>query len=263
MSGSARVRRVLAWALLAGAGCGIAPVEPDPDRATPLALLAVIEAGDTAHFVELLGFSRRLVSAGARMEVRRGGAVHTRDGALVDDLCLRLGGGAWVGTHACLRIGMDVFAGDDVEVVAWVPGLDTVRGRATVPEPFAVRVAPEGGTASSGSWRVSWTPSAGAAAYLVEVRDWTTCTSTSPCEAVVAMRTTELSVLLPPLPTGGLHPLNVTVSALDPNLDAFATTGVPGEVFTQLPLSSVRGGLGVVGSRTRGTPAYVKLGGGP
>jgi hypothetical protein len=158
---------------------------------------------------------------------------------------------------------MDVFAGEDVEVVAWVPGRDTVRGQTTVPEAFAVSVAPEGVAATSGSWRVSWTPSAGASAYLVEVRDWTTCASTPPCDVVAAIRTTELSVLLPRLPLGGQHPLNVTVSALDPNLDAFATTGVPGEVFTQLPLSSVRGGLGVVGSRTRGTPAYVRLGGGP
>jgi hypothetical protein len=53
--------------------------------------------------------------------------------------------------------------------------------------------------------------------------------------------------------------LFATVSALDPNLDLFTTSGVAGEAFGKLPISSVAGGFGVVGARTPGKPQRVYL----
>lgn len=258
-----------AWALLLGAftvapGCGFAPAEPEPEDVTPLVLLAVVEAGDSVHWAWLRGFGRPLLGAGSRMVVAHAGTVQASESRTATGPCgAPRGGHGDVGTHVCHEYALGVQPGDDVGIEAWAPGLDTVRGRARVPGAFEVTSVAGGSSTPSAGWRVSWTPSAWAASYLVEVRDGATCYPELPCAVLQAIRTTEHSVVLSPVAAAEDARLSVTVSALDPNLDAFATTGVPGGTFSKLPLSSVEGGIGVVGSLTRGTPRYLYLGGEP
>jgi len=148
-----------------------------------------------------------------------------------------------------------------VRIEAWVPGSDTIRGRTIIPGAFEFEIA-SSATSVPGEWRVSWTPSAGAASYLVEAFDSTTCHPEYPCEVLQAARSMERSAVLPPV-QGEHARIDIRVSALDPNLDAFVTTGVPGQTFSKLPISSVQGGIGVVGSLTRGTPRHATPAEGP
>lgn len=253
-------RAALLGAVTAAPGCGIAPAEPEAESAAPLALVAVVQAGDSVHRAALLGFGRPLLGAGSRMVVRRGGVVEAGDSRTVDSSCFQLGGGerasgGRVGTFVCLEYPLGAQPSDEVRIEAWAPGFDTIRGRTNVPGAFDFQVV-SAGTSGPGEWRVSWTPSAGASSYLVEAFDSTTCYPDYPCEVLRAMRTTERSVVLPPVEGVENARIAIRVSALDPNLDAFVTTGVPGQTFSKLPISSVQGGIGVVGSLTRGTPRH-------
>jgi hypothetical protein len=132
-----------------------------------------------------------------------------------------------------------------------------VRGEFQVPGEFEIREM-ETSRSPPGAFdlRMSWSPSAGAHRYLVSVRPaiQPLCGSTYGCEEKWSVDTTDTSIVTSvpvSVTTHGSGPWYVDVHAVERRLFEYLTTGHPGEIFTVLPVSSVTGGTGAIGSWMR------------
>ena len=254
----ARARAALLAVLALGA-CDARPLEPDPGSLGVLGVLSIVTAGDTLHLAAIRGLGNSLDGVVATLSVRGPAGARVASGAKPTQpwiFCLP-GDGPIVGASACRAFRSAIWPGDTVSMAVGIPGVTTVTGEAVVPGPFSVRLAGPSADVGPTQVRVEWTASSSARSYVVTLHDDAACPPIEACPAVVVRRVEGRSVVID---TSGFHPRGrgfFSVRALDPNLDLYATTGVAGGTFSTLPISSVRGGLGVVGAVTPGEPHRV------
>lgn len=245
-------------AVLACSACDIAPIEPDAPTLGALALITLVTPGDSLQLADIRGFGQPLEGLIATMSVRGRGGPRIVTGETPPQIlsnCAILEQGAFVGAWACRLFRVPISPGDTVTVSAYTPSSDTVSGSTVVPGSFRVQATRAGPTGI----QVAWDESPNAFSYLVAVYDDPACSETYPCAAMLVRRVLGRQTILDTGNIRGRNGAYVTVYALDRNLDVYATTGVAGGSFSTLPISSVHGGLGMVGARVRGEPSRVYL----
>lgn len=244
-------------------GCDPASTALEATGPGALAVIAVFSASDSVPMVEVRGFDVPVVGARSSLEVRRANQTLDVEGRRLDrepGWCAQFPMESAVGSVVCHVYSVELRPGDSVHFEVSVDRAEAARGMTRLPGAFAVTSGQVSPGPDGSALDIAWTASEGAASYTVAVYDDALCDPDIACPVlgVAHVSGTEALVRFSP-PSNDNARLFATVTALDPNLAAFVTSGVPGGTFAKLPISSVEGGLGVVGSQTPGDPRRLYL----
>lgn len=244
-------RGVLLAALAAAIGCG-APAAPD-----------IPELGDGS--LQLFG----VLTADSSLQVVY---VHQTDGHPIEqlegsldevtatgDVPLAAARAVGRGTEFVLLFDALIRPGRRYRVTVRSPGRPVAMASTTVPGDFSIdSVATSGDPPGTGGFAASWSASANAFRYIVNVRAEPDCLSNAPvCEdigvpwagvtSVARIDTVMPGSMAPPDRTRAIE---VAVYAVNRELYDYFTTGVGG-TFTVQPKQNVAGGYGVIGAWVR------------
>ncbi len=248
------IRRSASVLLLTlGVGCGAeSPLEPGGG----IAILAVVDPSSEVLLVEIRGLGLATAEAEVVLERYRDGVKTVAFGTLRapgEFFCGPYGGGAFVGSLSCFAIQHPVAPGDSVALSVSTHSL-FASGSTTVPGSMrvsAVRSGPD-------SMTVAWTRSAGAGGYVVSLRR-EGCLDGDDCRTPLTSIVRDTVAVVGSPPQAAPETLILDVTAFDPHLVEFVESGAPGGLLAVLPISSIRGGWGVVGSTVTASTSLAEV----